>query len=173
MGILSILSKGIQAMINEATTPESFKIGEKFENYVRENLFVDSHYDLLERTHDFHANNKDYVLSSMKPDFKFRDKKTKKEFYIEVKFRTSIYQNKIMWCNDKQLFRYKEIHKEKPVFILLGLGDDPKAPEFISLIPMDHAKYTGLFPSYAEKFEINRDETITSKVLWERNFGDI
>lgn len=36
-------------MIDEATTPESFKMGEKFENYVRNSLFIDSYYDLLER----------------------------------------------------------------------------------------------------------------------------
>ena len=35
-------------MIDEATTPESFKIGQKFENYVREFLFVDNYYDLLD-----------------------------------------------------------------------------------------------------------------------------
>ena len=32
MGLFSIISKGIKAMIDEATTPESFKMGQKFES---------------------------------------------------------------------------------------------------------------------------------------------
>ena len=42
MGLLSILEKGIKAMIDLAFTPESFKIGESFENYVREKIFIES-----------------------------------------------------------------------------------------------------------------------------------
>jgi len=74
MGILSILQKGIKAMIDEATTPQSFKMGEKFEEYVREFLFIDTYYNLLEKTHDYSTNSKDYVLASLNPDFKFKYK---------------------------------------------------------------------------------------------------
>lgn len=167
MGLISILSKGVQAMIDEATTPQSFKMGEHFENYVREFLFVDKYYDILERTHNYKTN-KDYVQSSLKPDFKFRDKWARKEFYVEAKFRTGLYNNKITWCNDKQLVRYQDYNKEKPVFLILGMGDNPKYPEFLSLIPLTQAKYTGLFPSHAEKFEIQAEKPISSKTLWTR-----
>jgi hypothetical protein len=168
MGLLSILTKGLNAMIDEALTPESFKMGEKFENYVRQFLFVNNYYDLLERSHNYTTNSKDYVQSSLKPDFKFCDKWTKKEFYVESKFRTSDYKGKIVWCNDNQLIRYKEYNKERPVFLMLGMGGDPKYPEFLSLIPLAEAKYTGLFTSLVEKFEIKIDEPIKSKILWGR-----
>lgn len=165
MGLLSILSKGLKAMIDEATTPESFKMGEKFENYVREFLFVDNYYDILERTHSY-STNKDYVHSSLRPDFKFRDKWTKKEFYVEAKFRTGLYGNKIVWCNDNQLTRYLEYNRQAPVFLILGMGDNPNYPDFLSLIPLTQVKYIGLFPSHAEKFEIKPDKPISSKTLW-------
>jgi hypothetical protein len=165
MGLLSILQKGLKAMIDEATTPASFKMGQKFEDYVREFLFVSNYYDILERTHNY-TTNKDYVESSLKPDFKFRDKWTKKEFYVEAKFRTGEYNGKIVWCNEKQLARYKDYNKEKPVFLILGIGGDPEYPEFLSLLPLTQAKYTGLFPSHAEKFEIELDKPIPSKILW-------
>lgn len=167
MGLFSILSKGIQAMIDEANTPQSFKMGEQFESYVREYIFTDSYYDVLERTHNYKTN-QDYVESSLKPDFKFRDRLTKKEFYVEAKFRTGLYNNKIVWCNDKQLARYLEYNKERPVFLILGMGDSAKYPEFLSLIPLTQAKYTGLFPSHAEKFGIEVDEALKSKLLWNR-----
>jgi len=168
MGLLSILGKGIQAMIVEASTPESFKIGQKFEDYIRDELFINKYYDLLERTHDYNTNSKDYVKSSLKPDFKFRDKWTKREFYVEAKFRTGLFNGKIQWCNESQLRRYQEYDRESPVFLILGIGEKPDLPEFLSLIPMSSAKYTGLFPNYAEQFEIKIDTPISSKILWNR-----
>lgn len=154
-------------MIEEAITPQSFKMGERFEEYVREFLFVASYYDILERTHNYKTN-KDYVESSLKPDFKFRDRRTKREFYVEAKFRTGLYNNKICWCNEKQLTRYLSYDMQTPVFVLIGMGEDPKTPEFLSLLPLAKAKYTGLFPSHAEKFEIQLDKPLSSNQLWNR-----
>ncbi|HZH96110.1 MAG TPA: hypothetical protein VEY06_09505, partial [Flavisolibacter sp.] len=110
----------------------------------------------------------DYVQSSLKPDFKFRDRLTKKEFYIEAKFRSGSYNNKIVWCNDKQLARYSDYNKENPVFVILGMGDSPKHPEFLYLIPLTQAKYTGLYRSHAEKFEIQVAKPVLSKTLWKK-----
>jgi hypothetical protein len=166
MSFLSILRTGIKAMIDDANTPESFKIGEKFEKYVREVLFPESQYTLVERTHNYSTNHKDYVEASLKPDFTFRDRKTNKEFYLEVKVRTTTFNNKIVWCNQKQLDRYFEYHKQKPVFVVLDCGDDSNP--YISLIPLNKAKYTGLFPSYAKQFEIEDNKPVTSKILWDR-----
>jgi hypothetical protein len=168
MGLLSILGKGIQAMIDEATTPESFKMGEKFENYVRDYLFIERYYDLLERTHDYKTNNRDYVASSLKPDFLLRDRWTKKEVYVEAKFRTNAFNGKIIWCNENQLKRYREYNNTHPVFLILGMGENPSNPEFLALMPLGAAKYTGLFPWYAEKYEIRVDQAVSSKVLWDR-----
>lgn len=168
MGLISILNKGINAMIDEMQTPESFRIGEKFENYVRESLFVKSYYDLLERSHNYSANRKDYVQSSVQPDFTFKDRWAGKEFYVEVKFRTSDYNGKIMWCNDKQLLRYQQYHKKLPVFLILGMGENPSLPKYLSLISLNQAKYTGLYRSVVEKFDIAVDKPIASKILWSR-----
>lgn len=46
MGLLSILSKGLRALF----TPQSFKTGERFENYLRKRLFPDRYYEQLQRT---------------------------------------------------------------------------------------------------------------------------
>jgi hypothetical protein len=66
------------------------------------------------------------------------------------------------------LKRYLEYNKERPVFLILGMGEKPDYPEFLSLIPLTQAKYTGLYPSHAEKFEIKIDKSIPSKILWDR-----
>ena len=120
---------------------------------------------LVERTHNYTANHKDYVEASLKPDFTFRDRKTNKEFYVEAKVRSNTMNDKIVWCNQKQLDRYNAYNKQKPVFLILDFGE---TSDFLSLIPLNKAKYTGLFPSYAKQFKIEYDKPITSKILWER-----
>lgn len=168
MSLFSILRAGISAMIEDATTPESFKTGEAFEKYVREFIFIDNYYTLTELTHNYQTNRKDYVEASLKPDFTFRDHWTNHEFYVEAKFRTDLYNDKVVWCNQQQLDRYNYYNSFKPVFVIIGLGDDPKYPEILSLIPLSKAKYTGLYPSVVERFAIEPDKPITSKILWNR-----
>ncbi|MDP2385698.1 MAG: hypothetical protein Q8M29_04965 [Bacteroidota bacterium] len=168
MSLFSILGKGLKAMYQEATTPESFKTGEKFEDYVRNELFIDKYYDLIERTHNYDTNKKDFVEATLKPDFKFRDRLTKKEFYVEAKFRASAYNGKIIWCSDSQMQRYRNYHRNTPVFVILGMGENPKDPGFLALMSLPNAKYTGLFPSYVKGFEIKTLKPIASKTLWSK-----
>jgi hypothetical protein len=116
MRLLSIIGKIADVISDEINTPESFHKGEDFEKYVEQYLFPKSHYDLLEKTHNYQTNSQNYVEASLKPDFKYRDRFTKKEFYVEAKFRTSDYKNKFVWCNDKQLSRYQAINNQTYFF---------------------------------------------------------
>lgn len=169
MSILKKFTKGLQAFSNEVNKPSSFEKGEAFENYVREYLFPIQDYDLVHKTHDYHSNNGDYVESSLKPDFKFRDKKTKKEFYVEVKWRKGFYnkQYKVEWCNTQQLRRYKAIDKkEDKVFVVLGFGDKPARPEEIILFPMSSCNYTGLYDSFLDNYSFYVDKPVFSGYLW-------
>jgi len=166
MGFLSIIEKIADVIYEDIHTPESFKMGQKFEDYVQQYLFPNNYYDILEKTHSYQANSKAYIEASLNPDFKFRDRYTKREFYVEAKFRTGMYKDKLVWCNETQLTRYHEINRKTPVFLILGDGGKPDWPEYLSLIPMSKAKYTGLFPSYVDRFEIEPEKTVTSKLLW-------
>ncbi|WP_428330555.1 hypothetical protein [Mucilaginibacter sp.] len=168
MSFFSILKAGITAMIDDAQKPESHKIGDAFEKYVREFLFIQDYYTLLEKTHDYQTNKGDYVQSSLKPDYTFQDHYTNGVFFVEAKFRTDLYIDKYVWCNQNQLARYNECNKHYPVFIILGFGDDPSSPDALALLPLSKAKYTGLYPSYLERFKIELDRPITSKILWNR-----
>jgi len=168
MGIISIITKTLEVIKEDITTPKSFKDGQKFEDYITKYLFKKESYDCLEMTHNYQTNSKFFVKASLKPDFKFRDKKTNKEFYVEAKFRSTDYKGKVIWCNEQQLKRYQEIHKITPVFLLLGEQGNPNKPNVLSLILLDKAKYTGLFPSYIDKFNIEFEQPVTSKILWNR-----
>jgi hypothetical protein len=168
MSLFSILRAGITAMIDDAQKPESHKIGDAFETYVREFLFIQDYYTLLEKTHGYSTNRGDYVQSSLNPDYTFRDNYANRAFFVEAKFRSDLYNGKYVWCNQNQLARYNECNRHCPVFIILGYGDDPSYPDNIFLLPLSKAKYTGLFPSYLERFQIEVDKPITSKFLWNR-----
>lgn len=138
---------------------KNFEKGEAFEEYVRETMFPLEHYHLLEKTHNYQQNRKDFVWSTMKPDFKFKSKSNIKgiddnAFYVEAKFRKGTYWNeKIAWSYPKQFKRYKAIdYKEHPVFIVLGLGEDPQKPDKVCLFHVRNS-YPELYKSRIEKYE--------------------
>ncbi len=91
--ILDLLRKVSRTKLNP---PKSFLNGEEFEDFTREVLFPKEVYDLLHKTHNYEQNSKDFVENSLLPDYKFRNRDLKIEFYIECKYRdiTKI-QNKI------------------------------------------------------------------------------
>lgn len=157
---LNAIVKGVQLIIHESTKPESFKTGERLENYVEKYLFKKDRYTLVEKTHSYQTNKSNYVESSLKPDFTFREKSKKFEFYLEVKYRDDLFKGKYEWCNASQLKRYQAYHKSKPVFILLATKDN------MYLIPLKDAKYTGLYPESIKKFSIDETKEITIERLW-------
>ena len=169
MGIFNKLTSGVKAFSKEVSKPESFEKGEKFESYVRDFIFPLKDYDLVHKTHDFNSNDGDYVESSLKPDFKLRDKRNGQEFYVEVKWRKGTYnrQNKIEWCNKNQLKRYKAVDKnENKVFVVIGFGEKPTKPEEIILFPISSCNYTGLYDSFLDKYSFYVDKPVFSKFLW-------
>ena len=66
----------------------SFKKGDLFEKFVVDELFKVNKYDLIHRTNTYDQNETRFAEDTLKPDFKFRCKKTQKEFYVEAKFRS-------------------------------------------------------------------------------------
>jgi hypothetical protein len=167
MGLLDSIIKGVKTTIADYKTPDSFKIGQLFEEIVRGGIFPPNYYDLVEKTHDYQSNKSDFVESSKKPDFTFRDRYTKKQFFVEAKFRSTLLNGKIEWSNPAQIKRYQEIQKLLPVFILIGFyAEDDELQVF--LIPLTAIKYTGIYPSFAKRYQIEYYKPITSKKLWDR-----
>jgi len=171
---MSKLSQIAKAVFLESTKKGGFVKGEDFETYVERYIFPDEHYTLIYRTPNEAMNAERFVESSYYPDFQFRDKKTGKKFWVEVKYRQDSYKDKIMWAKEAQLKRYKKYDKKLPVFIAIGVGGYGKAsmPDFFYIIPVKHIKYVGLFESFLKKYEIYNSETkdpdkpIKSEELW-------
>ncbi len=148
--------------------PLSFQKGEDFENYVRDRIFTNEHFTIVDRTHNYEMNVKDFIENSLNPDFLFRCKKSKKVFYTELKYRNHINaEGKYEWCNYRQLLRYKKFGLQTTTFIILGLGGLSTAPKDIALIPIEEIKYTALFPSFVNRYLIDSQTPLISDKLWE------
>ena len=133
--------------------------GGRFESFVSEEIFNDKLFDLVEMTRDFNSNSERFEERSMNPDFLFRDKRTGEEFWIEAKYRNGLFKNDkgqfvCEICKPWQLERYREVEKNsgKKVYICLGLGEDPRFPETVHLIPV--------FGAYPQLFQSKLKETL-------------
>ena len=159
--------KALGNFIVDITKPSSFVKGDEFETHVREYMFPKKNYDLVQKTHDYKTNKSDFVESSLNPDYKFRDKKTGKEFWVECKFREGVIEKgKIFWCTKNQLKRYKTIHKNLPVFIVLGIGDSASLPDEVILFSVSEVNWTGLYESFLDKHSFYLDKPVFSSFLW-------
>jgi len=151
---LSVLIRVVKAAWAEMNKPETYVTGDEFEQYVRKYLFTKEGYDLVHQTHDYKTNRDDFVETSKEPDFKFRSRRSGREFLVEAKYRSWLYQETVEWCKPYQLNRYKAIDKDISVLVAIGLGGHPNSPEHVYIVPVRHIKYRRLFPSFLRNYEV-------------------
>jgi len=146
---------------------DSYAKGGIFEQYIKDIIFDKSNYDLLHITPSDEQIKERYIESSKKPDFKFRCKKTKQEFFVEAKYRARYdLEDKVKLLDLDRYIRYKEYETpEIPVFIAIGIGGKPNKPVSISLIPLDEFKHEKLFKSVIKKYEIDHKRSLNAKKL--------
>ena len=117
---------------------ESFKKGEEFEKYVEEVIFPEAHYELIYKTSDSAQNTRRYARKSLEPDFQFKCRVTRKEFYVEAKWRAKPYKEQYEVLSASQFKSFPAIHsKSTPIFIVFGYGGNAYNPDCISLIPLN------------------------------------
>jgi len=162
---LNVLTRVLKAVWDEANKPVSYVKGDEFELYVRTTLFTRDSYELLSKTHDYADNKGDFIASSKMPDFQFKTKNSKIEFFVEAKYRSKYQDQALEWCKFFQLKRYQEIDDVTPVLIVIGLGGQSSAPERVYLIPMKHIKFTKLYHSFLQRYEIPPHQPISESYV--------
>ena len=160
MGLFDSLTKAAKVFIEDYNTPESFKKGEKFEAFARDEIFPQAKYKLLKQTHNYSQNSKDYVEESLEPDFLFECKETGMKFYVEAKFRSETHDGKVQFSYKAQFERYKEIGKTAAVFVIIGMGENPLKPEHICLIPLKDIGSIFLTEAFLEKYTIANNRAV-------------
>lgn len=145
----------------------SFIKGEKFEKFIENNIFTDEDYDLIHRSNSYEQNKNRFAEETLKPDFKFRCKKTNKEFYIEAKYRSKYNSSKkIEIMSLKQFERFKQIQKNEkiPIYLLIGMGGRPENPNSLSIIPIEKIEFLSLYESFLRKFRIKKTKINSEKL---------
>jgi len=165
---MSLFNRITKAIKDEISKPSSFVKGEAFEDYVRKVVFPSDYYKLINRTHNYSTNNEDYVENSLLPDFELECLDTNRRFHVEVKYRKGVFNNqdKLEWCKPFQLRRYKEIDKRQPVFLVLGIGHNPKNPDEVFVIPMSKIGFTGFYDSFLDNYSFYLDKPVFPNYLW-------
>lgn len=148
------LARAVRAFLEELQKPETYVKGDEFEHCVRKHLFTREEYDLVAQTHDYKANENDFVESSKDPDFKFRSRRSGREFFVEVKYRSGFRRGAVEWCKPYQLERYKEIATAVPVLVAIGVGGRPESPEHVYIVPVEEIRYRTLLTSFLRHYEV-------------------
>jgi Holliday junction resolvase-like predicted endonuclease len=154
------LARAVKAFLGELHKPGTAVKGEEFEHYVRKHLFTKEEYDLVAQTHDYRTNEDDFVETSKDPDFKFRSRRSGREFFVEVKYRSGLYQGAVEWCKPYQLKRYKEIARATPVLVAIGVGGRAESPEHVYIVPVERIKYRNLLPSFLKYYAVPGDQCV-------------
>lgn len=146
------LIKSIKAKLGD-----NYSKGDLFEDYIT-NLFPDDVFSVVQITPSKDDLGGRWIEQANFPDIRLRHKPSNHQFWVECKFRSSTYQNKLHWCEPYQLKRYKEIQESvrpEKIFVAIGLGGSWNNPESLYCIPLDEIEYPGLFLNSIEKFRRN------------------
>lgn len=146
------LLKSIKAKLGD-----NFSKGDLFEDFVID-LFPEDVFQVIQITPRREDLNGRWVEQSNFPDIRLRHEPSKHQFWVECKFRSSTYQNKLQWCESYQLKRYKEIQESvrpEKIFIVAGLGGTCNRPDSLYCMPLDEIEYPGLFLNAIEKYRRN------------------
>lgn len=139
------------------------RMGEGWQLDVKDVIFPQNRYDILHQSHSFEDNRLRYIESSLQPDFQFRDKQTKKVFWVECKYRGSLINEKVQLLKPDHRQRFQKL--TDPVFICLALDLPTLEDEQYYLIPFAGMKYDDLFPSILKNHEIGFGPMV-SNILW-------
>ncbi len=143
----------------DTVRPENSVKGDEFEEFICTCLFPRNEYVLLQK-HDQESKQDDYFASYGEPDFKFKSLINNKVFYVEAKFRSGFYDGAVEWCNVYQLRKYKDLDMRTPVYIMIGMGENPAHPDQVFFFPVRKITYTKLFRSFLRTFEVPNDQAV-------------
>jgi hypothetical protein len=121
---------------------QNYHKGLQFERFVQK-MFPPHEWVLVTYTKDLHKKLQRFVESDADPDFVFRKKTSNKSIAIECKYRSSYWRHSqlgdgILWNKNigERYLKYSN-QNSLPVYLVLGVGGNPKSPASVSFIPLE------------------------------------
>lgn len=143
-----------EPLVDEKTDNE--KKGLEFEKWVI-GKFPEKYYKLIDWKGDKIVDGR-YPESSRFPDLEFElqlsNGALKEKFSVECKWRKAFHDGKIHWASQEKIAIYNTYAKDRgqAVFLVLGVGGEPSAPERVYVIPLEKAQKTNLTEGAIESF---------------------
>lgn len=145
---------------SSAEVSEAEKKGQDFEKFAI-SLFNKESFRLKEWRSDKYHNGR-YAESNRYPDIVMELQLQTGEypFAIECKWRKDFYKGSIEWATEKQIEIYNTFATERgiPVFVMIGIGGEPNAPESVYIAPLSSLKYPHAKTEYLEKFKREKSD---------------
>ncbi len=138
------------------TTPElsSKEKGLAFEKFVV-SRFSKEYFALKQWQGDKFHNGR-FAESNQHPDllWEFALKGEKHAFAVECKWKAQL-PGEHEWAEQRQIENYQKFSEETgvPVFVVLGFGGQPSAPETVHIIPLKALKYIKVKKGYLENYK--------------------
>ena len=162
--VIGILSLGISFYFYTkketstiSTEEKNKQKGDDFEDYLIQLIGKQNDVQFVGKVSDYH---KDGVsaLENVEPDLKFKFKNI--PFAVECKWRRSFVNGKINWAKNYQVKNYNDYSKSKKekVFVAIGIGGSPNAPEKLFLVPLYRLTQDFAIESYIQEFQIENSE---------------
>ncbi len=158
---MNVVAKAFQTVWSPSVTRVR---GNEFEYFIREKLFPEKKYDLLQKAYDYLTKN-DFVEDTESPDFQFKSRRRGRAFFVEAKFRYGFYGGAVEWCQPRELKHYHEIDSRVPVYIVLGIGLQPLAPQKLYLFRVKDIRTIQLQRSFLERYKISPKHSVKEKLL--------
>lgn len=149
-------------LLDEKT--ENEKKGLEFEKWVI-SKFPEQYYKLIDWKGDKIVDGR-YPESSRYPDLEFELHLSNgaliEKFSVECKWRNAFHDGIINWASQEKIDIYNDYAKNRnqAVFLVLGVGGSPSAPERVYIIPLEQAQENVLREDAIEKFrrkEVSKD----------------
>jgi hypothetical protein len=158
------LRKSYELVLLEFKKPAFFIDKEAFEQYVKDDVFLNSHYELMYQSPPFQPgagkpkNRIDFFSSGIMPDFVIRERLSGYVFAIEAKYRKMRNESIPSVLSTKELSgyrRFSEYHKVN-TFLLLGTNGSPRCPANMFMIPLSGLDSTEISVDMLRRCELQR-----------------
>jgi hypothetical protein len=151
--------------MNEINQPDICIKSAVFEGFIRKRLFPFNKYELMSDGHDLANELNEYPEIVSKSYYQFKSRESGREFYIVARYLAGISRASIEWCRDTEFTEYQEMDNNLPVYIMIGFGPHPAAPQQAILFPLKKIRFNKVLHYNLDKYKISTTRSVEEKDL--------
>ncbi len=136
-----------------------------FGYFIRRRLFPASKYDLVPNSPNTSDMTDENIKVTKDTCLKYKSRESGREFYADARYLIGDYSASVEWCKPDEFNKYREMDSKTPVYILIGAGPQPAAPQQVFLFPFKDIRFHKVLHKYIEKYKISITRSIEENEL--------